>query len=69
VNLSGGLLGQGAAPGATGIAQTGTVAALLEGRYVTGLQPSSPPQWGVADTHGGVCTLSAVTVLCQPGAA
>jgi acetyl-CoA C-acetyltransferase len=69
VNLSGGLLGQGAAPGATGIAQTGTVAALLEGRYFAGAQPSVLPRHGVADTHGGVCTLSAVTILCQPEAA
>lgn len=63
INLSGGLLGQGGAPGATGIAQIATIARILEGRYWPDLQPAVPPQYGLADTHGGVATLCAVTVL------
>ncbi|MGQ0564220.1 MAG: thiolase family protein [Gemmobacter sp.] len=65
VNLSGGLLGQGAAPGATGIAQTGACALMLEGRYHPGLQPSALPAHAVADTHGGLCSVAAVTVLSR----
>lgn len=63
VNLSGGLLGQGGAPGATGIAQIATLARVLEGRYWPGLQPDALPRYGLADTHGGIATLCAVTVL------
>lgn len=63
VNLSGGLMGQGAPVGATGVGQVATCARLLEGRYHAGLQPQSLR----ADTHGGVCTSSAVTIL-QRGA-
>jgi acetyl-CoA C-acetyltransferase len=68
VNLSGGLLGQGAAPGATGVAQVATCALLLEGRY-PGLQPTSPPHFALADTHGGICSNAAVTILAQVDAA
>jgi len=63
VNLSGGLIGQGAAPGAVGIAQAVTVARLLAGRYHAGLQPEAPPRIGLTDTHGGVATLNVVHVL------
>jgi len=63
VNLSGGLMGQGAPVGATGVGQTATCAMLLEGRYHAGLQPGRPPGHAMADTHGGVGTTSAVTVL------
>jgi acetyl-CoA C-acetyltransferase len=63
VNLSGGLLGQGAAPGATGVAQLATIARILEGRYWPELQPAALPRYGLADTHGGIATLCAVTVL------
>ncbi len=69
VNLSGGLLGQGAAPGATGIAQTAACALMLEGRYHPGLQPEAPPRHALADTHGGLCSVAAVTILTQGGAA
>ncbi|MDA8586684.1 thiolase family protein [Rhodobacteraceae bacterium] len=68
VNLSGGLMGQGAPVGATGVGQTATCALLLEGRYHAALQPKHAPQYAVADTHGGICTTSAVTVLKQGGA-
>lgn len=44
VNLSGGLMGQGAPVGATGVGQTATCALLLEGRYHIALQPAAPPQ-------------------------
>lgn len=63
VNLSGGLLGQGAPVGATGVAQTASCALMLEGRYTTELQPNSLPRQALADTHGGVCTTAAVTLL------
>ncbi|MEO9821348.1 MAG: thiolase family protein [Paracoccaceae bacterium] len=65
INLSGGLMGQGAPVGATGVAQTATCALVLEGRYHAALQPQNPPVWALADTHGGVCTTSAVTILTQ----
>ena len=63
VNLSGGLLGQGAPVGATGVGQTATCALLLEGRYHAELQPRGALRHALADTHGGVGTTCAVTVL------
>ena len=69
VNLSGGLLGQGAAPGATGVAQIATCALLLEGRYHPQAQPARPPTFALADTHGGICSNAAVTILAQAEAA
>ena len=63
VNLSGGLLGQGGAPGATGVAQAMTVQRLLEGRYFEGAQPRRDLRRGVVDTHGGVCTSAVVQVF------
>lgn len=68
VNLSGGLLGQGAAPGATGVAQVATCALLLEGRY-PGASPARPPRLALADTHGGICSNAAVTLIAQAEAA
>lgn len=67
INLSGGLMGQGAPVGATGVAQTATCALLLEGQYHTGLQPDRPLGHALADTHGGVGTTCAVTVLSAGG--
>ena len=64
VNPSGGLLGQGAAVGATGVAQTASCAMQIEGRYHPALQRSVPPNYALADTHGGVCTTAATTILC-----
>lgn len=69
VNLSGGLLGQGAPVGAIGVAQTANCALFLEGKHTSTLQPSKPSQYALADTHGGVCTNAAVTLLAQPDAA
>ena len=69
VNLSGGLMGQGAPVGATGVAQTANCALFLEGKNTSTLQPSMPPPYALADTHGGVCTNAAVTLLAQPDAA
>jgi acetyl-CoA C-acetyltransferase len=66
INLSGGLLGQGAAPGATGIAQVATLARVLTGRYWQELQPASILRYGLADSHGGIATLCAVTVMEAP---
>ncbi|MEM6463458.1 MAG: thiolase family protein [Pseudomonadota bacterium] len=63
VNPSGGLLGQGAPVGATGIAQVITCARQIEGTYHDGLQLEKLPRYAVADTHGGIATTCAVTVL------
>lgn len=62
VNLSGGLLGQGAPVGATGVAQILTAARQLEGRYV-GMQPAHVPRLALVDTHGGIATLNCVSIL------
>ena len=62
VNLSGGLLGQGAPVGATGVAQILTAARQLEGRYV-GVQPVRAPRLALVDTHGGIATLNCVSIL------
>ena len=63
VNLSGGLLGQGGAPGATGVVQAMTMQRLLEGRYFEGAQPRRTLRRGIVDTHGGVCTSAVVQVF------
>ncbi|MSU91217.1 hypothetical protein GE300_16665 [Rhodobacteraceae bacterium 2CG4] len=65
VNLSGGLLGQGAPVGATGVAQVLAAAQQLEGRY-HGVAPAAPPRFALVDTHGGIATLCAVSVLEAP---
>jgi len=67
VNLSGGLIGQGGAPGASGIVQTLAVDRLLRGAYCPGAQPSQELRRGVVDTHGGICTTSVVHVLERMG--
>jgi acetyl-CoA C-acetyltransferase len=61
VNLSGGLLGQGAAPGATGIAQIVALARILTGRFW--LQPARAPRHALADAHGGIATVSITHVM------
>lgn len=63
VNLSGGLIGQGGAPGATGLAQAIAVSRLLEGRYHSGLQRGRQFNTGVIDCHGGVATVNLTHVL------
>lgn len=63
INLSGGLMGQGAPVGATGVGQAATCALLLEGRYHPDLQPKSPLGYALAESHGGLATTCAVTVL------
>jgi acetyl-CoA C-acetyltransferase len=60
VNLSGGLIGQGGAPGATGIAQAVTMDRLLGGRY---RDTAGSFKRGLIDVHGGVGTLAAVHVM------
>ncbi|MCZ4346814.1 thiolase family protein [Devosia neptuniae] len=65
VNLSGGLLGQGAPVGATGVAQVLTIARQLEGRY-WGRRPDRTPRRGLVDTHGGIATLCAVSIVEAP---
>ena len=62
VNRSGGLIGQGGVPGATGIAQAISMDRLLTGRY-PGQAPNELQRCGVIDAHGGICTLAAVHVL------
>jgi acetyl-CoA C-acetyltransferase len=63
VNLSGGLLGQGAPAAAIGVAQVATCARQLEGRYFEGLQDPRAHKFALADTHGGIATTCAVTIL------
>ncbi|MEM8881525.1 MAG: thiolase family protein [Pseudomonadota bacterium] len=69
VNLSGGLMGQGAPVGAIGVAQVASCARMLEGVYHDRLQPNAPPAYALADTHGAICTTAAVTILQNGGAA
>jgi hypothetical protein len=45
------------------VAQVATCARLLEGRYHPGAQPARTPSLAVADTHGGICSNAAVTLL------
>jgi len=63
VNISGGLIGQGGAPGAVGLAQAITVSRLLEGRYWPELQAGRSYQRGLIDCHAGVGTLNVVHIL------
>ena len=69
VNLSGGLMGQGAPAGAIGVGQTASCALFLEGQHWSKLQPQSPPAYALADTHGGICTTAALTILARGDAA
>lgn len=64
INLSGGLLGQGAPVGAVGVGQVATCARLLEGRYHV---DAGSPRHALADTHGGIVTTAAVTLLSMGG--
>lgn len=63
VNLSGGLIGQGGVPGATGLAQGIAVSRLLEGRYHAGLQGGRAFRRGLGDCHGGLATVNMTQVL------
>jgi acetyl-CoA C-acetyltransferase len=65
VNLSGGLLGQGAPVGATGVAQVLAAALQLEGRYF-GQRAQNDPRFALVDTHGGIATLNATSILEAP---
>ncbi len=62
VNLSGGLIGQGGVPGATGIAQAVIMDRLLGGRG-HGDNAGRDVRRGVIDVHGGVCTNAVVHVM------
>lgn len=63
VNLSGGLIGQGGCPGATGIAQVAAVTRLLQGRFDSALQPDRRLRIGLAESHSGMATVNVVHVL------
>ena len=63
VNLSGGLIGQGGAPGATGVMQIVTLTRLLQGRYWPALQPKQRLRTALADAHGGIATVSVTHIL------
>jgi acetyl-CoA C-acetyltransferase len=63
VNLSGGLIGHGGAPGATGIVQAITVSRLIEGRYHPALQGGRDVRTGLIDCHGGLATVNLTHVL------
>lgn len=60
-------MGQGAPAGAIGVAQVAACARMLDGRYHAALQPSSIPNYALADTHGGICTTAGVTILKRAG--
>ncbi len=61
VNLSGGLIGQGGAPGAVGIMQAVNMDQILTGR--SAMAGDLDLRCGVIDAHGGICTSSAVHVI------
>jgi len=61
VNLSGGLIGQGGAPGAVGIMQAVNIDKILTGR--SPMSGDLDLRCGVIDAHGGICTSSAVHVI------
>lgn len=63
VNLSGGIIGQGGAPGATGVVQIATLTRLLQGGYWPALQPARELRRALADAHSGVATVSVTHVL------
>jgi len=63
VNLSGGLIGQGAAPGATGILQAVTMDRLLGGRSGLPSAAARAFRTGLIDAHGAVATSCFVHVL------
>ncbi|MGI9301668.1 MAG: thiolase family protein [Gammaproteobacteria bacterium] len=67
VNLSGGLIGQGGAPGATGVMQALSMQRLLSGRYWPELQPQKDLRRGLIDAHGGICTVSVTHILERVG--
>ncbi len=68
INPSGGLIGQGGAPGAVGIVQAITIDRILGGRYRSEASPGRDCRTGLVDTHGGLCTTSVIHVLerCEP---
>lgn len=68
VNVSGGLIGQGGAPGAVGLAQAITVSRLLEGRYWPDLQGGRSYRRGLVECHAGVGTLNVIHILERVGA-
>ena len=61
VNLSGGLIGQGGAPGAVGVMQAVNMDRMLTGR--SEMASGRDFRLGVVDAHGGICTSSAVHVM------
>ena len=63
VNISGGLIGQGGAPGATGLAQAITLYRLLSGNYFDRLQLDRTFRRGIVDTHSGIATTNVIHVL------
>lgn len=63
INPSGGLIGQGGAPGATGLAQAFAISRMLEGRYHAGAQRNRSFTRGLIDSHGGVATVNITHVL------
>lgn len=63
VNPSGGLIGQGAAPGATGIAQVLFLARLMNGQQTYSSSVLGCPDRTLVDTHGGVGTVCLSHIL------
>nr|BBJ04179.1 acetyl-CoA acetyltransferase [Marinobacter nauticus] len=63
INPSGGLIGQGAAPGATGIAQILFLACLINGKQQSTDRLATPPDRALADAHGGIGTVCFMHIL------
>ena len=63
INVSGGLIGQGAAPGATGVAQVVTAERILTGRYWRAVEAAASRRFALTEAHGGIGTVSIVHVL------
>jgi acetyl-CoA C-acetyltransferase len=63
VNPSGGLIGQGAAPGATGIAQVLFLTRLMTGQQTCSSSGVDNPDRTLVDTHGGVGTVCFTHIL------
>jgi acetyl-CoA C-acetyltransferase len=63
VNLSGGLLGQGAPPGATGVAQAAACASSWRGATIPGSSPRARSTSPSRTRMGGLCTTAAVALI------
>ncbi|GAB5467449.1 MAG: thiolase domain-containing protein [Rhodospirillales bacterium] len=63
INVSGGLIGQGAAPGATGVAQVVTAERLLTDRYWRAVETATSRPFALVESHGGIATVCLLHIL------